>query len=269
MQHDAGPARPEHDVQFARRRRDRFEIDQRLPYRIVYGALPGIADNETLIALAAAIAVAAGLLPCAVADHDRDAQPNQRPHVAIGLAVGTQNFDRLPGCCKARRDLSHARILGASIGVEGWTAQRAFLAVELHIGAPWWRGIAAAIAAFDRAHRIGSTLDRRFRDVRGMRVADSLVLYGAQSKALRSVISRLFQPTIIEGQHFGLAVFQEQFTVIGTVEPARDDFRKARPVEAGTVDKGDGCIARGKFLRPDAEWNFGRIFGACRRRLIV
>ncbi len=193
VQHDAGPARAEHDVHLAGGRRDGLEIDQRLADGIVDRALPGIGGDEALIALAAAIAVAAGFLAVAVADHDRDADAHHRPHVAIGFAVAAQNFDRLPGGGDARRNLAHARILGAGIGVDGLqelrlrfeagTGERAVLAIKLHIGARRRRGIMAGIAAFDRAHRIRGALDRRLRNVGSMRIADRLVLHGAQAQS--------------------------------------------------------------------------------------
>ena len=60
------------------------------------------------------IAVAAGFLPVAVAGHDRDIEPHQRADVAIGLAVGAQDFDHLPGggelavTCRTRGSLARA-----------------------------------------------------------------------------------------------------------------------------------------------------------------
>jgi len=88
VQHHAGPAGAEHHVELARRRRRGFEIDQRLTHRILDRTLPGPGFDETLIALAPAIAVAAAFLPVAFARHHRDVDPHQRPHVAIGFAVG-------------------------------------------------------------------------------------------------------------------------------------------------------------------------------------
>jgi hypothetical protein len=73
-----------------------------------------------------------------------------------------------------------------------------------------------------------------------MGVADRLVLYGAQAKALRGVVGRLFEPAIVKHQHFGLAVFEEQFPVVGPFETAGDDLGKPRPVEPGTIDQRDG-----------------------------
>src|SRR3984957_13751050 len=87
MQHHAGPARAEHDVHLAGRRRHRFEIDQRAANGGIDSVLPSVGGDEAVVTLAAAIAGAAALLAVAVADHDRDIDADQRPHVAIGLAV--------------------------------------------------------------------------------------------------------------------------------------------------------------------------------------
>jgi hypothetical protein len=73
-----------------------------------------------------------------------------------------------------------------------------------------------------------------------MRVADGVVLDCAQAKTLRGVIGRLLQSAIVEHQRFGLAIFQEQFAVIGAFEPARDLPADGITVEIGAVDQG-GC----------------------------
>ncbi len=71
VQHHAGPAGAEHHVHLAGRRRHRVEIDQRLAHRLVDRALPGLRRDEALIGFAAAVAVGAGFLAVAVADHHR------------------------------------------------------------------------------------------------------------------------------------------------------------------------------------------------------
>src|SRR6185437_5243903 len=206
VQHDAGPAGPEHHIHFARGRRHRLQIDQRLADGVVDRTLPSLSGDETLIALAAAITVAAGLLTVAFADHNGDADAHQRPHVAIDLAVGAHDLDRLPGCGEAGGNLAHARILGARIGVdrleqtrlglECRAAERAVLAVKFRVGARGRRRVAARIAALDGAYRIGGALDRRLQDVGRVGVADGLVLDGAQAEALRGVVGRLLEPAV-------------------------------------------------------------------------
>ncbi|MGY4484644.1 hypothetical protein ACVWWR_003835 [Bradyrhizobium sp. LM3.2] len=73
-----------------------------------------------------------------------------------------------------------------------------------------------------------------------MRIADRVVLDGAQPKALRSVVGRLLQPPVVEHQRFGLAIFQEQFAVVGTGKPARELVANLVAVEIGAVEQG-GC----------------------------
>ena len=46
VQHHAGPARAEHDVHLAGRRRHRIEIEQRLAHRLVDGVLPVLASMK-------------------------------------------------------------------------------------------------------------------------------------------------------------------------------------------------------------------------------
>ena len=209
--------------------------------------LPPVGDDEARVALAAAVAGAAGFLPVAVADDDRDIDAHQRAHVAIGFAVGADDLHGLPGGAEAHRDLPHARILGPRIGVDGFeeprfgfkggAAERALLAVELDVAARRRAGIVAGIAALDRAHGVGGPRDRRFGHVGGMRIADRLVLDGAQTEALRGVVGRLLQPAIIEHQHLGLAIFEVKLAVVGAFEAAGNDLGEARPVEPGAVDQ--------------------------------
>ena len=108
--------------------------------------------------------------------------------------------------------------------------------------------VVAGIAALDRAHGVGRALDRRLRQVGGMRVADRLVLDGAQPEALRGVVGRLLQPAIVEHQHFGLAIFEKKLAIVGAVEAARNDLGEPRPVEPGAIDQGGGGIAHGSIL---------------------
>src|ERR1700694_2764704 len=118
MQHHAGPAGAEHHVHLAGRRRHRFQIDQRLAQRAVGGLAPGSGLDEARVTLAAAIALAAALLPVALAGDYRYIDADQRADVAIALAVGTQDFYHLPSGPQADGDLPHPWVLVADIGVD-------------------------------------------------------------------------------------------------------------------------------------------------------
>src|SRR6266568_588486 len=219
VQHHAGPAGAEHHVHFAGGRRNGFEIDQGLAHGIVDRALPCLGSNEPIIAFAAAIAVASGLLAIAIANHDRDADAHHRPYVAIGFTVAAQDFDRLPGGRETCGHLAHARIFGARIGIDrlqepGLVFERGarewtVVAVELDIAARRRCSVVAGIAAFDRTHRVRSALDRGFGNIGSMRVADRFVLDRAQPEALRGVVGGLLQSPIVKSQRFRLPVFKE------------------------------------------------------------
>ena len=71
-----------------------------------------------------------------------------------------------------------------------------------------------------------------------MRIADRVVLHRAQAKTLRGVIGRLLQPPIVEHQRFGLAIFQEQFAIVGARKPPRDLAADGIAVEIGAIEQG-------------------------------
>ena len=76
-----------------------------------------------------------------------------------------------------------------------------------------------------------------------MCIADRLVFHRAQAETLRGVVGRLLEPAIVEHQHFGLAIFEEQFAVVGAVEAARDELAHFGLVEPGAVDqRGNGGV---------------------------
>ena len=62
--------------------------------------------------------MAAGFLAIARARNDGDVDAYQRPDVTIGFAVGSDDFDDLPGRAEADRDLAHTRILLANVSVD-------------------------------------------------------------------------------------------------------------------------------------------------------
>ena len=70
-----------------------------------------------------------------------------------------------------------------------------------------------------------------------MRIADRLVLDRAQAEALRGVVGRLLQASIVEHQHLRLAVFEIKLAVVGAFEAMRDDLGDPGAVEAGAVDQ--------------------------------
>src|SRR5205807_9789837 len=86
VQHDPGPARPEHDRHLAGRGGHRAEIDQRLAQRLVDLRSPIGRIEVVLVADAPAGAVRSGLQPVAFADDDRDIQADERADVGGAAA---------------------------------------------------------------------------------------------------------------------------------------------------------------------------------------
>ena len=56
-------------------------------------------------------------------------------------------------------------------------------------------------------------------------------------------------PADVEHQHLGLAVFQEQFAVLGALQAAADELPNLGAIEAGAVDqRGNGGIHAKRLL---------------------
>ena len=73
-----------------------------------------------------------------------------------------------------------------------------------------------------------------------MGIADRLVLDRAQPEPLGGVVGRLFQPAIVEHQHFGLPVFEEKLAVVGAFKPAPNDLGEPWTVQTGAIDQRNG-----------------------------
>ena len=254
MQHHAGPAGAQHHVHLAGGGGDQFQVDQRLADRAVGGLAPRLGFDEARIALAAAITLAAALLPVALAGDHGNIDPHQRADVAIALAVGPQDLDHLPGGAQADGSLPHPRVLVAHIGVDlgqqfylglkTRRIQRIVVAIEPHIGMRRRRRKVAAVAAAHGRHRIRRADQRRQGHVGGMRIADHIVLHRTQAEPLAGVVGRLLQPAIVEAQSFGLAIFQKQLAIVSAGQPPRDLASDGIAVEVGAVEEG-GCSGIG------------------------
>ena len=118
--------------------------------------------------------------------------------------------------------------------------ERIIVAIERDVGAAGRLGIAAGIAALDRAHRLRGARQRGLGDVGGMRIAHRLVLDGAQAEALVGVVGRLLEPAVVEDEHLGLGVFEVELAVIGAFEAAGKMSARGLAVEAGAIEERRG-----------------------------
>ena len=88
-----------------------------------------------------------------------------------------------------------------------------------------------------------------------MGIAGGFAGHRAQAKTLAGVEGGGLQPAIVEAERFALAVFQEQFPVVGALECAVHGFLDFAPVHAGAgkeqVGIGHGVLlkSRQKALR--------------------
>ena len=88
--------------------------------------------QELAVQHTSAGAIAAGLHARAFADNDVDVQAHQRANVGRRFAARAHDVYRLPRSAEGRRDLFHARVLGAGIGID--LGQHRHLHVEGHGG---------------------------------------------------------------------------------------------------------------------------------------
>src|SRR5262245_20736310 len=250
VQHDAGPARSKHHVHLTCRCWHCLEIDQRLADGIVGRALPGLRLEEAGEALASAVAVAASLLAVTIPGDDRDVDAHQRAHVAVAFTVAAQNLDHLPARAERDRNLAYARVLGPNIGVDRLEQthlglevrgpKRVVIAIKANIGAAGRLGIATAVSDLDSAHRVRRPCQRRLRELRGVCIADRLVLDGAEPETLVGIVGRLLEPAVVEHEHLGLGIFEIEFAVVGAFETTGKMPARVLAGEAGTVEKRHG-----------------------------
>src|SRR5262249_19284298 len=141
----ARPARAKHDRHLAGGGIDRFEIDQRLPDRLVGLLLPVVGVEDVAIGRAPAAAGRARLHAIAVAAHYGDLKPDEPPHIGGAPAAGLDDLDDLPGGSQRDRDLPRLGFLAPYIGIdllqeldlllEALAVDRVVVGIEQAIGA--------------------------------------------------------------------------------------------------------------------------------------
>ena len=88
------------------------------------------------------------------------------------------------------------------------------------------------MSPFDCANRLDCARNRAFRKVGGVRITDRFIFNRTQAKTLRGVICRLLESPVVESERLGLTVFEEQFAIVGAVEPTADQLPHLGAVEA-------------------------------------
>src|SRR5262249_5885904 len=88
----------------------------------------------------------------------------------------------------------------------------------------------------------GRAPERAFGEIRGMGITDRFVFYCPQPKSLDRIVSCLLEPAIVESQSLCLAVFEEQFPIVGALQPPPNELADLPAVEARGVDEGEMAL---------------------------
>ena len=89
-----------------------------------------------------------------------------------------------------------------------------------------------------------------------MGVSGGFARYCPQAEALGGIEAGAADPAVVEGNAFGLAVFEEKFAVLRAREGVAQDCLDLRPVEAGAVEEqvvGNGEVRHDGFSRTSAD----------------
>src|SRR6266853_4222977 len=171
VQENARPAWPEHHGHGARRRRARFEIDERLVGRVFRVLLQPLLGEVAVVAAPAA-ARRALLAPAVLLDDHLHGEPHERPNVRRLHAVRARHQHHLVFGAEVRHDLDDARIARAAELLQALEqlhflhvferGERVDRLVELEAAAfSNLRGMRTAARARNSARRLGRILERR------------------------------------------------------------------------------------------------------------
>ena len=246
MEQHAGPAGAAHHLHLARRRGDRFQIDQRLRQRGVDTAVPGRGIEQMIVEIAPAEPEAAGFAAVAILRHDRDVEADHRADVAGNEPAGADDVDHAPAARQRDADLVDPGIARAGGGVdlgaqpdlvgERNRRQRIVGAVHRLVGA--WRGGGwLGLRRIEQAQGRGGAVDRGGADFIGVGEGGGLASHAAQPEARGVIVIGGLQPAIVEAERFAQAVLQIQLAIVVARQmPGRETlglFGIQRAIEKG------------------------------------
>ena len=163
------------------------------------------------------------------------------------MSRSADDLDRLPLARERGRNLLHARVLRARIGVdlgkelhlllEGLGAERILVRVEMRVGAGGALRDDAGVTGLHGLNGLARALQRGFRKLGGMGIARRLARDAAQAETLVGVEARRLEAAIVEAQRFGLAKLHEEFAVIRAIERIGDEIADAAAVKPGAGEE--------------------------------
>ncbi len=243
VQHDAGPAGPEHDGHLAGGRGLRLQLDQRLAERLVGGGAPGLLGQELVERQAAAAAVGAGLHPIASLDGNLDVDADEGAHVRRLPPIAADDAHGLQLCRDRGGDLRDGRVLGAEIGVdllqhadlggEAGRFGRVVMAVERPIRGRRAVGERSAAAFARLPRRLRSAREGAVADLRAMGVGGEFAGDRPHAEALVDIVVGAAQTAVVEGQALTGPPLQKELAVVGAVEALCEPPARGGGVEVG------------------------------------
>jgi len=93
------------------------------------------------------------------------------------------------------------------------------------------------MAGSNRFHGVPGAADRGLGELVRMGVTGGLAGDRPKPKALGRIEARAPHPAVIEGNTFGLAIFQKKFPVVGAVQRLGDNTLHPCLIEVGAIEK--------------------------------
>ena len=175
--------------------------------------------------IAPAAAGAALFATAVLFDDHCDIQPRHRADVGQPQAFGAQDFHLLQPRRYGRRDLHHAAVHGAGIGVnlfqnidlggKACIRHRVCIRVKPGIGALGRSCQHPAAIPHREAGRFRGPAQGLFADFGGMGIASHLALDGAQAKAFGGVIAGCLDAAIVQNDGLRAFAFKVKFAILG------------------------------------------------------
>ncbi|MNN04396.1 hypothetical protein D3C81_1171210 [compost metagenome] len=243
VQQHAAPAVAEHHRHAAGRRRNRFQVEQRLAHRlagVVHGA---VVLQEVAVVGTPATAVGAAFAATVLLDDHADVEAHQRAHVGAQAAVGGRHQHLLPDPGEAHRDPRDARVQrtgGLVDALEQFDLLRPAEHLQRIVGAVQARrhlhrgGVHAALlaGAGDRARRADGLAQGVLLDAVAVGKAGLLAGLGAHADALVEVEAAFLDDAVLEHPRLG---------------------HLALEVQVGGIDAGPGQLAEQRRQALQAE----------------
>ena len=223
VEEHAGPAGPEQDGHFARRRRFALEVHQCLRQGFVDCAHPHALVDDPVVEIAAAATEGAAFAPAVFLGHDRNVEANERADILRPVSVRADDLDHVPLGGEAGGYLRHPGIARAGRRIdrleqpdllgEAQRIERIVGGVEMPVGPLGRRGHRLR-RRVEQPQGLAGPRDRGRADFVGMGKAGHLSRHAAQAEARIARVVRGLQSPVVEGEALARAELEVEFAVV-------------------------------------------------------